>query len=90
MTTHPCPPYSPLLHPTPLTPAPPHRFTGQDWDPDLEEFTYYDLTADSANTLSMTDEVFLVQLKSKKSLAKVLSTSKDVVESTGELLYMPF
>ena len=37
----------------------------------------------------MTDEVFLVQLKSKKSLAKVLSTSKDVVESTGELLYTP-
>jgi hypothetical protein len=34
----------------------------------------------------MTDEVFLVQLKSKKSLAKVLSTSKDVVESTGEPL----
>jgi hypothetical protein len=49
----------------------------------LEEFNYYDLTLDSQNTLSLTDEEFLEQLKTKKSLAKVLSSSRDVVASRG-------
>ena len=56
---------------------------GQDWDSDLEEFNYYDLTVDSYKTLSLTDEDFLEQLKTKKSLAKVLSSSRDVVASKG-------
>ena len=56
---------------------------GQDWDSDLEEFNYYDLTTDSYKTLSLTDEDFLEQLKTKKSLAKVLSSSRDVVASRG-------
>ena len=49
----------------------------------MEEFNYYDLTLDSHNTLSLTDEEFLEQLKTKKSLAKVLSSSRDVVASRG-------
>lgn len=49
----------------------------------MEEFNYYDLTLDSQKTLSLTDEEFLELLKTKKSLAKALSSSRDVVASRG-------
>ena len=62
------------------------HITGQDWDTDLEEFHYYDLTADSKRTLGMTDEEFLEALKTKKSLAKVLKSSTEllVTETNGK------
>lgn len=78
-------PYS-YPHP-PITPSP-FPLSGQDWDVDLEEFAYYDLTADAAKTLSMTDADFTSQLKSKKSIARVLSTSNECIASPSKLWFM--
>eukprot|EP00596_Hydrurales_sp_CCMP1899_P002137 CAMPEP_0119050066 /NCGR_PEP_ID=MMETSP1177-20130426/68019_1 /TAXON_ID=2985 /ORGANISM="Ochromonas sp, Strain CCMP1899" /LENGTH=481 /DNA_ID=CAMNT_0007028037 /DNA_START=116 /DNA_END=1558 /DNA_ORIENTATION=- len=61
--------------------------TGQDWDPDIEEFTYYDLSVDAANILPMTEEEFLDAHKRKGSIAKVLKNSKDeVTDSIQEVV----
>ena len=55
--------------------------TGQDWDADLEEFSYYNLTTDSTRTLGLTDEEFIAALRVKKSFAKILSSSSDTLST---------
>lgn len=57
--------------------------TGQDWDSDTSEFVHYDLKIDAEKTL-ITDEEFLVALKSSGSMSGVFGSNSTALTRTED------
>lgn len=61
-----------------------HATMGKEWDEDLQEWTYYDLSQDSSRTLGISEEEFLAAIKKGESMASILGPTQTVEQMPGD------